>query len=86
MRYRRPYGECARSGKVVPLDRLVPDGHLRGLLVADDWYEPQHPQERLPRLSPERHRIPAPELSIPAGEGTEAPAISFDASGKLTFT
>lgn len=85
MKYRYGYGECARSGKRVKVDRLVPDGHLKGLLVDQSWFEPQHPQERLPRLTPERHSVPAPELSKPTDEGTEAPAITFDATGKLVF-
>lgn len=82
---KRAYGECARSGKRVPLEQLVPDGELGGLLVARDWFEPKHPQEEAPKLRAARHRVPAPELSKPDDEGVAAPTISFDETGKLEF-
>jgi hypothetical protein len=81
----KAYGECQRSGERVNVEDLVDDGHLKGLKVARWWYEPEHPQDRAPSLRPERHKVIAPEVSKPDGEGTEAPAIAFDSTGKLTF-
>lgn len=48
---------------------LVEDGHIPGLLVHPDWYEPRHPQE-LPIDVSDAIPLwnPAPELSVPEGE------------------
>lgn len=81
----RAYGECARSGKRVPIDQLVEDGQMKGMKVARDWYDPRHPQLDQPQLTRERHKVIAPELSKPAGEGTPAPALTFDETGKPVF-
>ena len=76
-------GECARSGFVVPAKKLVKDGQLNGLLVHESERDPKHPQEfPIPKRS-ERHTVPAPEVSIPPGEGVEVPALTFDDTGKL---
>lgn len=48
---------------------LVEDGHIPGLLVHPDWYEPRHPQE-LPVDASDAVSLwrPAPELSVNTGE------------------
>jgi hypothetical protein len=85
-RRRGAYGECARSGLRVPLEDLVEDGQSTGLLVSRLEYDPKHPQELAPRLRPERHRMPAPEISRAGDEGVPAPALTFSECGHLTFT
>lgn len=49
---------------------LVEDGHVPGLLVHPDWWEPRHPQETPVDVTDAvaLHR-PAPEISIPDGYG-----------------
>ena len=62
--------ECQRSGQKMRYRDLVEDGHVPGLLVHPDWWEPKHPQETPPRLDdPVALYRPAPEISIPAGYG-----------------
>jgi hypothetical protein len=49
---------------------LVEDGHIKGLLVHPDWWEPRHPQEiPVPVDDAQALYRPAPELSAPTGEG-----------------
>lgn len=61
-RGRHAWGECARSGDKVLRRNMVYDGHQPGLLVRRDWYEPVHPQEKLPPVSdPVGLRRPAPD-------------------------
>lgn len=49
---------------------LVEDGHVPGLLVHPDWWEPKHPQENPVDVSdPVALFRPAPEISIEAGYG-----------------
>lgn len=36
-------GECQRSGKKMLRRLMVEDGHIPGLIVAPEWYEPRHP-------------------------------------------
>lgn len=83
----KAWGECARSGRKMLLRDMVEDQDLPGLMVDPAWREPQHPQERPVRdiADPIALRRPAPELSIPSGEGTAAPEITFDALGNVTF-
>jgi hypothetical protein len=77
-------GECARSGRRMRRRDMVEDGYMKGMLVDPAWREPEHPQEKLPDVrDPIGIFRPAPELSKPAGEGTAAPALTFDATGKL---
>lgn len=66
-RGRRAKGECERSGKEMLLKDMVYDGHVPGLRVAPEWWEPRHPQEYLPPVddpvalrdpAPERNRVP----------------------------
>jgi len=66
----RALAECQRSGKRVPYRDLVEDGHVKGLMVAPDWYEPKHPQESpvVATDSSSLHR-PSPEFSAPPTEG-----------------
>jgi hypothetical protein len=51
---------------------LVEDGHIPGLLVHPDWYEPRHPQE-LPVDASDSVALwhPAPELSEDGGVGVD---------------
>jgi len=49
---------------------LVEDGHIPGLLVHPDWWEPKHPQEIPPDMTdPIALYRPAPEISVPDGYG-----------------
>ena len=66
--------ECQRSGQKMRYQDLVEDGHIPGLLVHPDWYEPRHPQE-LPVDGSDAIALyrPSPEISVPDGEfGTQA--------------
>lgn len=66
---KRAVAECQRSGQKMPYRELVEDGHIPGLLVHPDWFEPRHPQE-LPVDATDAIALyrPAPEVSIPPGE------------------
>ena len=71
--------ECQRSGQKMRYRDLVEDGHVSGLLVHPDWWEPKHPQEIPVEVTdPIALFRPAPEISIPAGYG--------DPEGIFTFT
>lgn len=83
MTHKHGIGECKRCGQVFPVKDLVKDGHSRGLLVCRACYDPRHPQERPPVFGGERHSTPSPEISKPDGEGTAAPAFTFDELGRL---
>jgi hypothetical protein len=49
---------------------LVEDGHIEGLLVHPDWWEPKHPQEiPVDVTDPVALYRPAPEISIEADYG-----------------
>lgn len=75
----RAWGECARSGKRLLRRRMVEDGQYPGLLVAPDWREPKHPQETPPDVDdPIALYRPAPEQSVPPGEGAAAPVLTFN--------
>lgn len=76
-------GECQRCGDVVNHRRLMKDGQYRGLIVCRDCYDPRHPQDVPYNVKPEKHHIPAPELSKPPGEGEAAPELTFDELGRL---
>lgn len=62
--------ECQRSGQKMKYRDLVEDGHIPGLLVHPDWWEPKHPQE-IPVDVTDAVALfrPAPELSIEADYG-----------------
>ena len=67
---RHALAECQRSGQKMRYRDLVEDGHVPGLLVHPDWYEPQHPQEIPVTVDdPVALYRPAPEISIEAGYG-----------------
>ena len=67
---RRAIAECQRSGQKMFYRDLVEDGHVSGLLVHPDWWEPKHPQEIPVEVDdPIALFRPAPEISIPAGYG-----------------
>lgn len=62
--------ECQRSGQKMRYRDLVEDGHVSGLLVHPDWWEPKHPQEIPVEVTdPIALWRPAPEISIPLGYG-----------------
>jgi len=62
--------ECQRSGQKMRYRDLVEDGHIQGLLVHPDWWEPKHPQEiPVEVVDPIALFRPAPEISIEAGYG-----------------
>jgi hypothetical protein len=61
-RGRRAVAICQRSGQKMRYADLVEDGHVPGLLVHPDWWEPQHPQETPPDMrDPVALRDPSPE-------------------------
>ena len=72
---RHAVAECQRSGQKMKYRDLVEDGHIPGLLVHPDWWEPKHPQETPPDMTdPIALHRPAPEISIEADYGNpEAP-------------
>ncbi|MBX3504408.1 MAG: hypothetical protein KF895_02940 [Parvibaculum sp.] len=75
----KAWGECARSGQRMLLKNMVEDGHIPGLMVHPDWWEPKHPQERVISVTdPQALHRPAPELSKPPGEGEAADPLEFD--------
>lgn len=81
MRYARgskSWGECARSGRKMKLVNMVVDGQT-GLMVDPAWYEAKFPQDiPLTHITDAQALYrPAPELSIPDGEGIAAPPLTF---------
>lgn len=58
-RYPGPWGICQRSGRRMPLDKLVRDGQTK-LLVDPRWYDQKHPQETPARV---REEIAVPNAS-----------------------
>lgn len=68
--------ECQRSGQKMKYKDLVEDGHIPGLLVHPDWWEPKHPQEiPVTVVDPIALHRPAPEISIESDYGdAEAPS------------
>ena len=85
--------ECQRSGQKMMYRDLVEDGHIPGLLVHPDWWEPKHPQEiPVTVTDPVALYRPAPEISIETDYGNpEAPtpapvAPSGSPSGTIATT
>jgi len=87
--------ECQRSGQKMMYRDLVEDGHVPGLLVHPDWWEPKHPQEiPVTVTDPIALYRPAPEISIedgyglPDGTGLNScppePNILYPATGTIT--
>lgn len=74
-RGRNAVAECQRSGQKMRYRDLVEDGHISGLLVHPDWWEPKHPQEIPVEVTdPIALWRPAPEISIEDDYGEpEAP-------------
>ena len=69
-RGRNAVAECQRSGQKMRYRDLVEDGHVPGLLVHPDWWEPKHPQEIPVEIDdPIALYRPAPEISIEPGYG-----------------
>ena len=87
--------ECQRSGQKMKYSDLLEDGHIEGLLVHPDWWEPKHPQE-IPVAVDDPVALwrPSPEISIPEGyadpenlDGGQTPTSSFNtALGVLSAT
>lgn len=72
---RNAVAECQRSGQKMRYRDLVEDGHVPGLLVHPDWWEPKHPQEIPPDMTdPVALYRPSPEISVETDYGDpEAP-------------
>jgi len=68
----KAWGECQRSGQRYLADELIEDGHIPGLLVHPDWYEPPHPREEIPIPGddPQLIRYPSPKLDKWASTAT----------------
>lgn len=86
---RHALAECQRSGKKMRYRDLVEDGHVPGLLVSPDWWEPKHPQEIPVEVTdPVALYRPAPEISISAGyadpENPAGGAAPTTPSGAIT--
>lgn len=80
----KAWGECARSGRKMLRKNMVEDGYIKGLLVDPEWRDGEHPQEHIEDVDdPVALFNPAPDLSVPPGEGTPAPPLAFDETGKL---
>ena len=84
--------ECQRSGQKMKYRDLVEDGHIAGLLVHPDWWEPQHPQEiPVTVTDPIALYRPAPEISIESDWGSPdgitwplEPNTLFPATGTIS--
>lgn len=86
---RNALAECQRSGQKMRYRDLVEDGHVPGLLVHPDWWEPKHPQEiPVDVTDPVALYRPAPEISIPLGygdpENLDGGATPVTPSGAIT--
>jgi len=46
----KAWGHCERCGDRLLLKKLRYDGHVTGLQVCDDCWDPRHPQETVPVL------------------------------------
>lgn len=83
---RKALAECMRSGKRLPYKDLVRDGHIDGLLVAPEWWEPKHPQEIPVRVDdPIALENPSPEISKPSGEGNPMEGSTCGPSPNLSY-
>ena len=87
--------ECQRSGQKMMYRDLLEDGHIEGLLVHPDWWEPKHPQEIPVEVTdPIALYRPSPEISIEENyglpenlDGGTTPTTSFNtAQGILAVT
>ena len=94
-RGRNAIAECQRSGQKMRYRDLVQDGHVPGLLVHPDWWEPKHPQEIPVEIhDPVALYRPAPEISIEEGygdpenlDGGTTPTTTFNpAAGTINTT
>ena len=78
-RGRNAIAECQRSGQKMRYRDLVEDGHVPGLLVHPDWWEPKHPQEIPVEIhDPIALYRPAPEISIEDDYGN--PDVNYGAT------
>lgn len=83
---RNAIAECQRSGQKMPYRMLVEDGHVPGLLVHPDWWEPQHPQEIPVTIEdPIALRRPAPEISIEEDYGEPEQPLPVPSGPSGTF-
>lgn len=94
-RGRNAVAECQRSGQKMRYRDLVEDGHVEGLLVHPDWWEPKHPQEIPVEVTdPIALYRPAPEISIEDSygdpenlDGGSTPTTTFNpVSGVINTT
>lgn len=78
----KAWGECERSGKKMLLKDMVYDGEWPDMLVAPDWYDPEHPQEYLPdEFDPETLYGPTTDLDKSESEQGDIrlPVMDFSA-------
>jgi hypothetical protein len=50
---RKAWGVCQRTDRKVPLDRIIEDGEIPGLLVDRNDADKPHPQRRLMQIPPD---------------------------------
>jgi hypothetical protein len=83
---RNAVAECQRSGQKMRYRDLVEDGHVPGLLVHPDWWEPQHPQE-IPVTVEDPVALfrPAPEISIEDDYGDPEQPLPVPSGPSGTF-
>jgi len=85
-RGRNAVAECQRSGQKMMYRDLVVDGHIEGLLVHPDWWEPKHPQEIPVEVTdPIALYRPAPEISIEDGYGDAEQPLPVPSGPSGTF-
>lgn len=76
-------GECARSGRVMPLKDMVKDGYVPNLMVDPAWREPKHPLNKIIKIDdPIALRHPAPQVG---GPGVTISWPSYDVDTNTTF-
>lgn len=93
----KAWGECGRSGERHLLRDLIFDGHIPGMLVHPNWWEPQHPQETLaevydpialehpsPRLDHANATVQLGNLLNPETMEPVAPLTSIPALGQVS--
>ncbi len=68
---------CQRSGQKMRYQDLVEDGHVPGLLVHPEWWEPRHPQE-LPVDASDAVALWRPSPETDPAEVDDCPASPFD--------
>ena len=81
--------ECQRSGQKMWYRDLVEDGHVPGLLVHPDWWEPWHPQED-PVYTDDPIALfrPSPEISVTSNpaQATTPPLAANNTVAQIAAT